>query len=131
MYELINRNAGLIVESVGNAFITEYDWLMDQLSQRNVATDEEYQRRYKNFWAMNAARLSPDFYDTYFRLLQNANTRGRVDLIQVCHDLYEVPSHDRRHTLQFSFATKLVHMVLRQRPIYDSLVRDFYYLPDA
>jgi len=46
---------------------------------------------------------------------------------EVIHFLYEVPSNKTgRKTLQFSFASKLLHTLDPHKPIYDSHVKTFY-----
>ena len=131
MYSLIEKSSNLIVQSIGTEFVKEYDWLIDTLETKNVAADKQYQERYKRFWAMNVARLSPSFIGAYFYYLEE-NKRGlKLDLAQLCQKLYEIPTNTKGgKSLQFSFVTKLLHMVSPELPIYDSMVRKFYFLPE-
>jgi hypothetical protein len=76
---------------------------------------------------MNAAQLSPGFYSAYFRILEKG-MRETLDLKDVVQSLYE--SSARRNgarSIQFSFATKVVHMTNPHLPIYDSRVAKFYF----
>ncbi len=47
----------------------------------------------------------------------------------VALQLYEIPTHGVRYTLQFSFASKLVHMLRPHSPVYDSMVAAFFIFP--
>ena len=104
--------------------MTEYDWLIQ--SQNQVATPQ-YQARYKHYWRLNAARLSANYCEAYFRALQEAQANLPA-IGDLARKLYSTPTHgNSRQSLQFSFATKLLHMVSPTSPIYDSLVAAFYY----
>jgi hypothetical protein len=130
MYTLINKNAARIVGEIPRQHVTDYEWL---LTHQNEAKPPEYQRNFRKFWAMNAAQLGTDFYTVFFDLLGTVAER-KPSLNQVCYSLYECSSRrDGRKSLQFSFATKLLHMGNPWLPIYDSQVADFYFLvaPDS
>ena len=76
---------------------------------------------------MNPAQLCPDFYAAYFQLLQN-QIQNPIGLAVLTDQLYQVPTHQNgRQSLQFSFVTKLAHMVNSHAPIYDSLIAAFYF----
>jgi hypothetical protein len=80
-----------------------------------------------SFWRMSAARrLSQRFYKSYFCLLMSSKNR-RVEARSVARWLlHRYPENG----LQFSFATKLVHMADPSLPVYDSIVRAFFFLPE-
>jgi len=51
-------------------------------------------------------------------------------LESVTRTLHDIPVNStERRALQFSFASKLVHMVDPRRPVYDQMVEAFYFLP--
>ena len=74
---------------------------------------------------MNAARLPTAFYERYFALLSTCTEQGRVELEQVTRTICDVDGAN--YGLQFSFATKLVHMVDPTVPVFDSFVAAFYF----
>jgi hypothetical protein len=125
MYDLINAHIQDVLETIreDEKFVTEYDWLVEKLHK---VAESDYQARYRNYWAMNAARLSSNWYKVYFQKLQDA--RNNVPSIgDLTRELYQHPTQAKgRRSLQFSFATKLLHMVNPHFPIYDSHVSDFY-----
>lgn len=127
MYLLINANIDVILrdyvkESPQDA--PEYDWLFQNVHR---CGDSEYQRRYRKHWAMNGARLSEVYCKAYFENLQTALCKP-LQIRQLMMDLYAIPSHQNgRKSVQFSFATKLLHMADPRLPIYDSKVAWFYF----
>ncbi|MDZ7652859.1 MAG: hypothetical protein U5L03_10065 [Burkholderiaceae bacterium] len=132
MYALINENARLILDSIAvDDDIQPYIWLLKRLQVTNVAGDAEFQAKYRRYWQMNQARLSPDYLSAYFRHLQRIkHFPGPHDPVSIAQRLHSIPTQrSGRLSLQFSFASKLVHMVSPRRPVYDSRVERFYFLP--
>jgi hypothetical protein len=69
---------------------------------------------------MNAARLSSSFYTAYFDTLEAAPTQ-KPTLLTVVHRLYDASTNNSgTKSLQFSFATKLLHMTNPKLPLYSS-----------
>jgi hypothetical protein len=127
MYDLINAHIQTILGTIPQNHVTEYDWLIQNLNQ---CVTPQYQARYKNYWRLNAARLSADYCNVYFQALHAAQ-RHPITVANLAHQLYGTPTHGNgRRSLQFSFATKLLHMVSPDTPIYDSLVAAFYFFQE-
>jgi len=121
MYSVISTCQQTIIGSITQWEVDEYDWLRQNVGQADTAP---YQQRYKYFWGMNVAQLSSSFYTAYFGFLKAPTTLSRNDLCQTLHQ-----SSTRRNgtrTLQLSFATKLLHTLNPQLPIYDSKVARFF-----
>jgi hypothetical protein len=124
MYNLINNNIQIILQKIEKKWVNEYDWLISNLHN---CGQPAYQRRYKVFWRLNAARLHENFCNAYFQALHNAKSNP-PDLSKLTLALHATPTHGNgRQSLQFSFASKLLHMVSPSVPIYDSLVAAFYF----
>jgi hypothetical protein len=125
MYNLINQHSAAILQSIGPNHVPDYDWLVENLLHGVAAP--EFRRRYQRFWAMNQAKLCPDFYADYFQRLQN-QIQNPISPAVLANQLYQVPTRrDGHQSLQFSFVTKLAHMANSHAPIYDSLVAAFYF----
>lgn len=125
MYHLINNHIDEILHSIGQDHIRDYDYLIDNIERVESPT---YQATYKNYWRLNAARLSEDFCRVYFNLLQVALRDGMPQIPELVMELYQTPTHQNgQKSLQFSFSTKLCHMIDRQIPMYDSRIRAFYF----
>jgi hypothetical protein len=130
MYDLINHHIQIILQSIPRAYVTDYDWLVQNVHQVNTP---QYQTQYRIYWGMNTARLSGPYCDAYFQELHSALANPTA-LGSLAAKLYETATHaGGRQTLQFSFATKLLHTADRQTPIYDSFVAAFYFFqpPDS
>jgi hypothetical protein len=128
MYDLINQFAQTVVGTIPPEHVTDYEWLLQNVGQ---ASTPDYQRRYRRFWAMNAAQLSPAFYTAYFSAL-SAAMNPSPSLSSIAQTLHAVSARQNgQKSLQFSFATKLLHMTKPHSPIYDSQVTAFYFFQEA
>lgn len=116
MYHMVNQCAAALVEKIPPEHITEYEWLLQNLACANTLN---YQSRYRKYWAMDAARLNPAFYDIYFKALVTQSSRE--DVLRRLHNATDQKS------LQFSFATKLLHMVNPRLPLYSAEVTTFFF----
>jgi hypothetical protein len=80
---------------------------------------------------MNVAQLSPSFYSAYFGGL-DAALKQTVSLSEVTRILYDASARrDGRQSVQFSFATKLLHMTNPVLPIFDSQIAGFYFFQES
>lgn len=131
MYDLVNRNCDRLLATMKKDWdIAPYVWMLLELPLRDVARDEEFQRIYCSYWVLNGAGLCQSYRAKYFALLEREKrTPGTVNVEQVAWDLYETPVNKEKKALQFSFATKLVHMIRTDLPVYDRMVETFYFLP--
>lgn len=132
MYAMLNEaiNLALDDESIERDLL-KYSSIMTRFAKGSIAEDATFQRAYRGYWAMNGARLSTAFLDRYFRLMDERRGDTAVEIEEVVNDLWSVPTHrNGRKSVQFSFASKLVHTVDPTKPIFDSLVCRFYFLPD-
>jgi hypothetical protein len=128
VYGLINKYAEQTVQAAEDRnLIQDYEWLCQNPNHA------EFERRHRRFWVMGGAHLNAHFYPAYFGLLNNIrNGEAPADiamqLTQVTHQLYEASTDNRgRRSIQFSFATKLMHTVNPHLPIYDSMVAEFFF----
>ena len=125
MYGLINRNVRDIMELISPD--PNYESLLKTAISERVKTDKEFQSKFRAYWGMNAALLGVEFYRTYFDALSESLTQSR-GIEAVIPVLYEASVRkDGRKSLQFSFASKLVHTAQTRQPIYDSHVAEFYF----
>ena len=124
-YDLINQHNAEILATISPAHVADYDWLRANL---HLAETHDYQQRYRTYWGMKTAHLSYSFCDAYFNILHR-HLDKTPDLGDVMIELYKIPTHrNGRRSLQFSFATKLLHTINNNTPIYDSRVAQFYSL---
>ena len=123
MYDLINRHVQGVLHSIRQNHVLDYDWLVENLPQVGAPV---YQRAYRRYWRMNRAIRNAHYFDAYFQALQAAQVVPSTPE-NLSRQLYQIPTHaNGRQGLQFSFVTKLLHMVDGHAPIYDSAVAAFY-----
>ncbi len=128
MYSLINQNVGLILDQLSSKDTEAYSWLMANLASTNVSSNAAYQSKYRNFWVM--LYPSQTYCQAYFRLLQRLKGSKSIDPVAVCQALrLDSKGKSGNDIIQFSFATKLAHMTNPDLPIYDHMIRQFYFLP--
>ena len=127
MYTLINNNIQIFSQNTSlMQHFTEYLWLQQQYANTNIIQNEVYKNRYSIFWRLNQARLSQDFKNHYFELLQNIRNHNQQTISNIIDTLYEIRINGIRK-IQFSFVTKLLHTMNNNLPIYDSLIKDFFF----
>ncbi len=122
IYDQINKNISNVIQGIPSAHVSDYDYLIENL---NNSANAGYQSRYKTYWRLHGAGLSQDYCDIYFQYLQNA-VLNPLPLKTLVTELYQVPCSPNRKAIQFSFCTKLCHMIDRKLPIYDSKIAEFY-----
>lgn len=132
MYSLINHHIQpLLAEIALNGGLDEYKYLADRLRQTNTAHDSDFQKIYRSYWSMGPARLSPAFCTEYFNHLEELKGGSSPDLTAIARRLYSLPSNlQGTQKLHFSFSTKMAHMLEPERPVYDSLVAQFFFLSE-
>lgn len=129
MYRIINDNIGLILENMKeNHLIPDYISLLTRLHEGNITKNQVFIDDYKKFWAMNVARLPQEFFNRYFDYLEKNKKNQQITLLDVIEYLYHNSTKNRK--VHFSFSSKLVHMINPNKPIYDTNIQSFYYLPD-
>ncbi len=131
MYTKINSNIDNIIINLNPQHVSTYDWLKKNLHLCDVSVDLNYQKKYRSYWVMRY--ISPDskFNDSYFKYLEEHKNDTEIDFLNVCQSLSNltVDANHSKESFQFSFITKLIHMIDSSFPIFDSMVRDFYRLP--
>lgn len=127
MYRLINHNAAAVIKALDRiGDLNEYLRLRAKLvSDRDATSDAAFRRSYRRYWRMNAARLPESFYSRYFKVLAQCQRRRHADVATVARTTSDAVGAN--HGLQFSFATKLAHMVDPHVPVFDSFVANFYF----
>ena len=124
MYRLINQQIETLLQQINRQNdLQRYIWLMQTLPDVDVTSDSEFQRVYRRYWQLNPARLSPQCRSLFSIYYQISEMQTEIGIEAVARHLLKFPTRrDGGHTLQFSFATKLVHVLRPDRPVYDSTV---------
>lgn len=117
--EIFHLKRGLLEKHV-----YEYDYLFDNL---NLVDQVDYRNSYMKFWDMTGKELTHEYLNEYFKKLSLGIANGKKYKVNellmffvTIEDLVVMGS------MEFSFATKLVHMLDNKLPIFDSHIKEFY-----
>jgi hypothetical protein len=131
MYRLINKHIQPLLRSIDrDKDIEPYRQLIAYMDAAECPLNKDFRSRYRQYWKMTNVQVTPRFADQYFLKLESLRFTRKPEIEVVARQLYKFTNEDKRPSLQFSFATKLVHMLDRDAPIYDSSVRSFFLLRD-
>ena len=128
---MINKNITVLLDSINRSSdIDPYVYLLGEFRKGSIENNAEYQNTYRKYWRLNAARLSGDYCKHYFQVMERYREKNQRNIEDIVKELYEIPSNSKgKKTVQFSFATKLLHTINNALPLYDSMVGDFYFFP--
>src|SRR3954471_15632853 len=133
MYSVLNRNIEPLLSSIArDGGLDQYRYLMDAFRRTDTTRDMQFQRTFRSYWQMGAARLGDEFCKAYFAHMQELKAFDLADVGRIAVRLYGVPANSRGdRKLHFSFSTKMVHMLQPDQPVYESLVTQFYFLTES
>lgn len=92
----------------------------------NTEKDKDFQKLYKSFYRMRMAGLTDEYFDKYFKILNNRAYNKKSDLFDFLIEMDGIKTRRGRNSLQFSFATKLLHSANNDLPIFDQYVGNFF-----
>jgi len=119
MYNLIEKHAVDTINTIPEDHFTEYKYLIQRDSNLSSL---EYQARYSKFFRLNGAGLSAAFRKKYFATLLEYSNAALPKLNEV---IKRIQTKDKK--LHTSFASKLLHTLNQEEPIYDSMICNFYF----
>jgi hypothetical protein len=97
--------------------LKSYAFISREFKKGKVLTGG-FQKIYKDFYVLTAAGLTQEFFDEYFQLLENKET----DLKKILKILSKIPRRKGDYAVELSFASKLIHTVDNNSPIFDKNV---------
>lgn len=109
-----------IFEKINKESISVYLFLKDQYKKGDIKNNTLFQFVFRSYYRLDNAGLGDDLKEYYFKLLGNKQD----NLGKILSELYEIPTTRKIKTIQFSFATKLLHIINENNPIFDSEVSD-------
>ena len=96
--------------------IAVYMFLKNEYAKGNIQENFVFQFVFRSFYRLDNAGLSVEMKNHFFKLLAEKQTNLGV----ILSDLYEIPRKKGDKSMQFSFATKLLHTIDNRKPIYDT-----------
>ena len=95
-----------------------YLFLKNEYIKGNILNNFVFQFVFRSYYKLDGAGLSDKIKNHFFKLLSDKQT----NLETILTELYAIPTLRNRNTIQFSFATKLLHTINNDLPIFDSEV---------
>ena len=100
--------------------LNDYEFIIKKFKTGDVGNDDEFKKVYRRFYVLNGAGLTDKFMKRYFELL----SRKEADLKKLLWELSKIPRRKGDYSIQLSFASKLIHTIDNNQPIYDSRVAE-------
>jgi hypothetical protein len=113
------RDAGLLGLEES---IRVYEWLE---THKDQPENPVFQFVFRSYYRIDNAGLTTRWKVRYFEFLKQRECGLRT----ILEGLYHIPTTRKVKSLQFSFATKLLHTLDSSQPIYDSKVAELLGLP--
>jgi len=100
----------------------DYNYILSEFKTDNISNNTEFKKVYKRFYVLNRGGLGPKLIDRYFELLQQKET----NLKNILTELSKIPRLNGKPAILLSFASKLIHTVNNNQPIFDSRVAKIF-----
>src|SRR3989338_4741846 len=98
-------------------------FLKNEYKKGNIKNNNLFQFVFRSYYGLDRAGLGDKLKERYFELFADKE----IDLEEILDELYEVSNQRGQNTIQFSFATKLLHAIDNNSPISDAkILRVFY-----
>jgi hypothetical protein len=109
--------------------VNKYIFLKTKFSKGcNMENDIEFEDTYKTFYVMRRAGLTDEYFKKYFELLNTRDFGNQNKLTDFLTKMDGILTSQNHNSIQFSFATKALHTINNDLPIYDVHVGNFFQL---
>ncbi|HRY62193.1 MAG TPA: hypothetical protein P5056_00210 [Candidatus Paceibacterota bacterium] len=116
--EKIYNNQEKIFSNIDKESVDTYQWLNTAYNSGGIDHNRVFQFVFRSYYRLDGAGLSQNQKRTFFDLMTNKIR----DLEKILDALYQLPTLRGNNTIQFSFATKLIHTIDNNEPIFDAEV---------
>jgi hypothetical protein len=116
--ENIWKQQDQILSNLNFEDIAVYIFLKNEYSKGNILNNFVFQYVFKSYLRIDNAGWSDKMKKQFFILLSEKQS----DLKTILLKLYKIPTLRGKNSIQFSFATKLLHTINNDSPIFDSMV---------
>ena len=128
---LISEKEHEIINNISIESIDVYKFLQDEFKKGNVNTNYLFQFVYRSFYRIDNAGLTDEFKIEYFKIMEEKRFSYNLDPQEIFMRLYLFKTRQDKHTIQFSFSTKLIHTINVDFPIYDSNIAKVFNFPTS
>jgi hypothetical protein len=123
LIQQIDEKQDDILSNLDSESITIYSFLKTEYLKGNIQENLVFQFVFRKFYGLDNAGLSEMIKIHFFKLLAEKQTNLEI----ILSDLYEIPRKKGDKSMQFSFATKLLHTIDDCKPIYDTEIGSLTY----
>lgn len=116
--EEISNKQGGILSNIDKESIDVYLFLKKEYKKGNINNNLLFQFLFRSYYRLDNAGLSSKLKKRYFELL----AKKEQDLTKILLELYKIHTLKGKNSVQFSFATKLLHTIDNKKPISDTEV---------
>lgn len=120
-----------IINRLNPESIEVYGFLQKEFSKGDVINNPLFQFVYRSYYRLDNAGLSSEFKAEYFNIMEENRNLEHIDIEDIVKRLYEIKRLKGDNSVQFSFATKLIHTIDVNYPIYDSEVARVFGFPTS
>jgi len=107
-----------ILSNITQESVDVYLFLKKEYKKGNIKNNTLFQFVFRSYYRLDNAGLSDKLKVRYFELM----AEGKNNLEDIILELYEFKNSKKQKTIQFSFATKLLHTLDNSKPIFDAEV---------
>jgi len=107
-----------VLSNIDSESIAVYIFIKNEFKKGNVLNNPIFQFVFRSYYRLDSAGLSDNQKTRFFQLLSDK----QENLEYILSELYELLNSKNQNTIQFSFATKLLHTINNNKPIYDNNV---------
>jgi len=123
----IETNQDKILSNIDFESISVYLFLKKEYEKGNIENNPLFQFILRSYYRLDNAGLGDEIKKEYFKILEEKES----DLKTILSRLHKVKNLRGLNTIQFSFATKLLHTLNNNNPIFDSEVSDVIHKKQA
>ena len=125
--EQIYKKREEIIENIDKESVDVYLWIKNEYEKsrggHELLNNKIFQFVFRSYYRLDSAGLSEKQKQRFFELLAQKESRLNI----ILEELYKLPTLRKKngkpiHTVQFAFATKLLHTLDNTKPIFDSKV---------
>lgn len=107
-----------ILSKIDPESIEVYLFLKNEYAKGDIENNAIFQFVFRSYYRLDGAGLGDDLKTAFFKLLGHKED----NLEKILRKLHDIRTLRNKNTVQFSFATKLLHTLDEENPIFDSRV---------
>lgn len=120
-----------IINRLNAESIVVYQFLQKEFSKGDITNNPLFQFVFRSYYRLDNAGLSNEFKAEYFKIMEEYRHLKNIDIDVIVNRLYKFKRAKGDNSVQFSFATKLIHTIDHNYPIYDSEVARVFGFPTS